>query len=158
MTQIPNDNDYEAITAPVTFLALRGSLVSHRQVADQLGLVELCQEIDLLLRETEDITRTLLLRTPLPDDEYLDPIFDDEFLTLCRLMGVNLLAWVNQPQILARLRDPDAILARWVTDTSLDASGVDTPRRTTTSYPDQVGEVKESIYVLFKFLRDNHIV
>jgi hypothetical protein len=66
-----------------------------------------------------------------------------------------LLAWVNQPQILARLRDPDAILARWV---SLDGSGVDTPSGGAASYADRVAEIKESIYVIYQVLRDNHVV
>jgi hypothetical protein len=158
MTQTPDNNEYAAIEAPLTFLALRGSLVSHRTTAERLGLTSLLHEIDQLLEETEAVTRILLLRTPMPDDEYLDPIFDDEFLALCHLMGVNVLAWVNQPQILARLRDPDAILTRWVTGTAWDVDNGGVSPDSTGSYSEQVGNVKEAIHVLFQFLRDSGLV
>lgn len=158
MTLTPEDNQFTAIEAPLTFLALRGSLVSQRRVAEQLGLTDLLGEIDPLLAETEAATRTLLLKTPMPDDEYLDPIFDEEFLTLCQLMGVNVLAWVNQPQILARLRDPDAILSRWVATAEWNADGVDAAAESTISYSESIAEIKDAIHTLFRILLDSGLI
>jgi hypothetical protein len=46
--------------------------------------------------------------------EYFDDLFDDELIDLCAALRVNLVAWVNQPQVLIRFRDPDAVLSRWL--------------------------------------------
>jgi hypothetical protein len=121
-------------------------------------MTDLLGEIDPLLAETEAATRTLLLKTPMPDDEYLDPIFDEEFLALCQLMGVNVLAWVNQPQILARLRDPDAILSRWVATAAWNADGVDAAAESTISYSESIAEVKRAIHALFRILLDSGLI
>jgi hypothetical protein len=150
----PKNNRYAAIEAPLTFLTLRASLVSQRRLADKIRIPDASVlEIDQLLEETEDATRTLLLRTPLPDDEYLDAIFDDEFLSLCNIMGVNVLAWVNQPQILVRLHDADRLLSRWVAIAGEDGETPD--EISTASYSESVAETKEAIHVLFAILKNS---
>ena len=108
------DNDEIAkIVAPIRFLTLRANLGQMRNAIDLVSVSdEVRERLDRILEETEALTQMFLLRTPLPEGEWLDEVFDDEFLELCTTMRVNLLAWLNQPQILLRLRDPDAILAR----------------------------------------------
>ena len=152
MTLPFDDKTLAAITAPVTFLSVRASLVSERRAAERLQVPdETLREVDQLLAETEEATCTLLLRRPLPEDGYLDPIFDDEFLELCRMMGVNVIAWVNQPQILVHLRDPDAILSRWVALPESDDFGTAT---TVSSWVDTVAEMEQTIEALFAILKE----
>ena len=108
------DNDeFARNAAPIRFLAQRANLGLMRNAIDLVNVSDEARErLDRILAETEALTQMFLLRRPLPEGEWLDEVFDDEFLELCKTMRVNLLAWLNQPQILLRLRDPDAILAR----------------------------------------------
>ena len=110
---IQDNEELAKNAAPIRFLVQRANLGQMRNAIELVSVSdEVRERLDRILEETEALTQMFLLRTPLPEGGWLDDVFDDEFLELCQTMRVNLLAWLNQPQILLRLRDPDAILAR----------------------------------------------
>lgn len=152
----PNSDEIDAIIAPLRFLTLRANLSLMREMAEEVDIpIETLEELDRLLEKTNSATETLLLRTPMPDDDWLDEIFDDEFLMLCKAMRVNLLAWINQPQILLRLRDPDSVLSRFagILEDMDDLNWTSTS--TTASFVERVDELVRAINVTYQRLLMN---
>ncbi len=110
-----NEDDIIEAAGPVLFLAQRARLAALRKAAETIPISpETEAELDQLLRETEPLTEMLLMPRNAEEVEYFDDLFDDELIDLCAALRVNLVAWVNQPQILVRFRDPDAVLSRWL--------------------------------------------
>lgn len=110
-----NEDDIIEAAGPVLFLAQRARLAALRKAAETIPISpETEAELDQLLRETEPLTEMLLMPRNTEEVEYFDDLFDDELIDLCAALRVNLVAWVNQPQILVRFRDPDAVLSRWL--------------------------------------------
>jgi hypothetical protein len=110
-----NEDDIIEAAGPILFLAQRARLAALRKAAETIPISQETEaELERLLGETESLTQMLLMPTNTDEVEYLDDLFDDELIDLCAALRVNLVAWVNQPQILIRFRDPDAVLSRWL--------------------------------------------
>lgn len=160
---MPNEDAMAEIAVPIVFLSLRARLVQIRSAVDHVAISdETLDELDRLLAETEDATKSLLGGASLPDGDYIDEVFDDEFLELCKETRVNLLAWINQPKILLRLKDPDAILLRFASimeaDLGTDPAGGQKPISTTGSFADMVSEMETAINKTFERLLKNQMI
>lgn len=111
----PNEDDVIEAAGPILFLIQRARLAALRKAAETIPISQETEdELEKLLRETEPLTQTLLMPPNTNDVEYFDDLFDEELIALCVTLRVNLVAWVNQPQVLMRFRNPDALLTRWL--------------------------------------------
>ena len=143
---------------PVLFLAQRARLAALRAAAEYIPISEETQtDLDRLLAETENTTRMLLMQSRPPDVEYFDDLFDDDFLELCNTLRVNLIAWINQPQILLRFRDPDATLSRWMESRS-NNDLIDAGENVTPVFSQQVATVEAAIRAAFTTFQVNNII
>lgn len=146
------DNLAELI-APEIFLIRRLKLVNMRRAADSISVSdEWRNSLDELLDETEEAARTVLLETQLPSGSFIDEIFDDDLLTRCLELRIDLVAWISQPTILVRLSDPDAILRRY---TNLaNAYGVDTEDITSAvSFRDAASDMEQKLRDTYEILK-----
>lgn len=110
-----NEDDIIEAAGPILFLAQRARLAALRKAAETIPISQATEaELERLLVETEPLTEMLLMPPNTDGVEYLDDLFDDKLIDLCAALRVNLVAWVNQPQVLIRFRDPDAVLSRWL--------------------------------------------
>ena len=110
-----NEDDIIEAAGPILFLAQRARLAALRKAAETIPISQETEaELERLLGETEPLTQMLLMPRNTGEVEYFDDLFDDELIGLCAALRVNLVAWVNQPQVLIRFRDPDAVLSRWL--------------------------------------------
>ena len=110
-----NEDDFAEVAGPILFLAQRARLAALRKAANVIPISrETEAELDQLLAQTESITQMLLMPSLADEVDYFDDLFDDELIALCAALRVNLVAWVNQPQVLMRFRNPDAVLSRWL--------------------------------------------
>lgn len=146
------------IAAPIMFLHHRLRLVNMWRAAQELPVSdEVRDKLDKMLADTEEATQTLLLRTPLPDGDFIDEVFDDEFLSLCLDMRVDLLSWLNQPQMLLRLEHPDAILLRYANIAA--ASGYEADAiNSTAAFSEKVTEMENLINATFETLKRNRVI
>lgn len=151
---IQDNDEFAKNAAPIRFLAQRANLAQMRNAIDLVSVSDEARErLDRILEETEALTQMFLLRTPLPEGEWLDEVFDDEFLELCKTMRVNLLAWINQPQILLRLRDPDAILLRFDDVSARSREFAQDLMSSTASFSERVDEMVSQLTATFSMLR-----
>ena len=110
-----NEDDIIEAAGPILFLAQRARLAALRKAAETIPISQETEaELERLLGETEPLTQMLLMPRNTGEVEYFDDLFDDKLIDLCAALRVNLVAWVNQPQVLIRFRDPDAVLSRWL--------------------------------------------
>ena len=110
-----NEDDIIEAAGPILFLAQRARLAALRKAAETIPISQETEaELERLLVETEPLTQVLLMPRNTEEVEYFDDLFDDELIDLCAALRVNLVAWVNQPEVLIRFRDPDAVLSRWL--------------------------------------------
>lgn len=152
------DDEMAEIAAPIVFLNHRLRLAHMCRAAQEVSVSnEARAGLDRMLAVTEEATRTLLLRTPLPDGDFIDDVFDDEFLTLCLDMKVDLLPWINQPQMLLRLEYPDAILLRFVNiAASLDREA--DAINSSAAFSEKVEEMEKLINATFEILKRNRVI
>ena len=152
------DEEMAEIAAPIMFLHHRLRLVTMWRAAQELSVSnEVRSQLDKMLADTEEATQTLLLRTPLPDDDFIDEVFDDEFLSLCLDMRVDLLSWLNQPEMLLRLEHPDAILLRYANIAA--ASGYEADAiNSSASFAQEVFEMENKINATFEAMKRNNVL
>ena len=155
LTSGPGEQDFADLALLETFLARRLRLATMRRAADKLAVSdEVRESLDESLAETEEVTRALLTRTKLPDAAPMDDLFDDEFLLLCLELRIELVAWINQPAVLIRLEDPDAILRRYANLANaydIDAAGKDA----STDFAQAVTEMERKLRETFDVLKRN---
>lgn len=143
---------------PILFLAQRARLAVLRAAAEHIPISQETEaDLDRLLAETESTTQALLMQSRTPDVEYFDDLFDDDFLDLCSTLRVNLVAWINQPQILLRFRDPDAILSRWM-ESRADNDAIGAEDNTSPVFSQQVATVEAAIRAAFSALKENNSI
>lgn len=144
-----NEDDIAEVAGPVLFLAQRARLAALRKAAEIVPISsETEAELDQLLKETESITRMLVMPTSVDEVEYFDDLFDDDLISLCATLRVNLVAWVNQPQVLMRFRNPNALLTRWLEIWS-ECDTVGAGQSFTPVFAQQVEAIESAIRIAF---------
>ncbi len=152
---MPDEEELAEMAAPVVFLFQRRDLAVMRTAADEVRAAdELKEAIDDTLAATEEVTRDFLLRPWKFEMDYLDEVFTDEFLELCVEMRVDLISWLNQPEILMRLEHPDAILLRYA-DIAAAMEGDGGLKGSSVAFSEKVTEMENALNATFETLKRN---
>ena len=146
------------IAASLYFLSHRETMARLLTAAVAAQLTgEIRDSLDRILTESEDVTRDLLLRPWKYEMDYLDEVFDDEFLDLCLIMRVDLMSWIRQPEMLMRLVHPDDILMRYANiATAAEADFSDMGSSAT--FSEKVAETEKAMNASFEILKRRGLV